>query len=71
MPRGDGKGPAGQGPGTGRGMGQGGGGRGDGSGRGPGGNCICPECGEKVPHEAGRPCYDKKCPKCGGTMTRE
>ena len=80
MPRGDGTGPRGQGPGTGRGMGRSGGGQGQGSGRqgrgggfaaGPGGNCVCPNCGERAPHQLGVPCYDQKCPKCGAAMTRE
>lgn len=81
MPRGDGTGPGGQGAGTGRGMGgdQGGqrkGGGGGGKGRGgteagPGGNCVCPDCGEKAPHQMGTPCYDQQCPKCVASMTRE
>ena len=72
MPKGDRTGPSGQGPGTGRGMGQGGGGGGGrgGGGRGPGGNCVCPDCGESVPHQQGKPCFEEKCPKCGATMTR-
>ncbi|MBA7650871.1 hypothetical protein ES703_58684 [subsurface metagenome] len=64
MPRGNGTGPTGQGPGTGRGMGQG-----QGRGRmggpfaaGPGGNCVCPNCGQKVAHVAGQPCNAKSCP---------
>ncbi len=80
MPRGDGTGPRGQGPGTGRGIGRGGvsrgqgvGGRGQGGGfaAGPEGYCICPNCGEKVSHQLGTPCYEQSCPKCGTTMTRE
>jgi len=73
MPRGDGTGPKGQGPGTGKGMGspRGSRGRGDGFGAGPGGSCICPDCGEKVPHQLGTPCYELRCSKCGATMTRE
>jgi len=74
MPKGDGTGPFGQGPGTGRGMGRGGGrGRmaGNRPGAGPGGYCICPSCGEKVPHQAGSPCYNLTCPKCGSRMVRE
>lgn len=84
MPRGDGTGPAGQGPGTGRGLGRGAGsergggmGRGAGQGRmggqgaGIGGYCVCPGCGEKVPHQQGVPCSQIECPKCGTTMTRE
>lgn len=64
MGRGMGKGPRGGGAGRGRG-------RMGGFGGGPGGNCVCPNCGEKVPHIAGRPCYDEKCPKCGTPMRRE
>ena len=76
MPRGDGTGPYGQGPGTGRGMGRGpqeGMGRMEGSrpGAGPEGNCVCPICGTKVPHQAGVPCYDLSCPGCGQNMIRE
>jgi len=69
---------AGVGPGMergrGRGMGQGRGrgmGRGGGFGAGPGGYCICPSCGERVPHQLGSPCFENKCPKCGAVMTRE
>jgi hypothetical protein len=66
MPGRDGTGPRGQGPGTGRG-----GGRGGGFGAGPGGVCVCPNCGQKVPHQLNTPCYELKCPKCGSPMTRE
>ncbi len=76
MPRGDGTGPFGQGPGTGREMGRGmgkgmsrmGGNR---PGAGPSGSCLCPSCGTRVPHEAGVPCYNLSCPKCGAKMIRE
>ena len=76
MPRGDGTGPpGGGGPGTGRGLGRGrslGRGRMGGAkaGAGPGGNCVCPSCGAVAPHQAGVPCYDLSCPKCGAKMTR-
>ncbi len=71
MPRGDGTGPRGREKGTGKGMGSRRGGRGGGFGAGPGGSCICPNCGEKVPHQLGTSCYEEQCPKCGTTMTRE
>jgi hypothetical protein len=73
----------GQGRGAGQGRGQGGGqgGRGWGGGRGqgggnkpgsgPGGNCVCPNCGKKVPHVAGQRCIDMNCPDCGTRMIRE
>ena len=63
MPGGDGTGPDGTGPIGGRG-------RGSGYGVGPGGECYCPNCGYKVSHERGVPCFNKKCPKCGSAMTR-
>jgi hypothetical protein len=72
MPRGDGTGPRGQGPRTGRGMRPRNRdrGRGGGIGAGPGGDCICPNCGEKGSHQMGTPCFEQKCPKCGAAMTR-
>ena len=33
--------------------------------------CICPNCGRKVKHQTGQPCYNVKCPKCGTAMTRQ
>jgi len=45
-------------------------GRGGGFAQGPGGECLCPSCGYKEAHERGVPCYSKKCPKCGASMTR-
>jgi predicted Fe-Mo cluster-binding NifX family protein len=77
MPQGDGTGPSGQGPGTGKGMGGKGQSRGRGlmggnrPGAGSGGNCVCPACGTKVPHQQGMPCYRMKCPDCGQNMARE
>ena len=71
MPRGDGTGlPGGGGPGAGRGGGRGrmGGTR---AGAGPGGECVCPACGATAPHQAGLPCYQIECPKCGAAMVRK
>ena len=50
--------------------GKGGRGRMGGFGLGPGGECICPNCGTKVSHRRGVPCYEHRCPKCGQPMTR-
>jgi len=38
---------------------------------GPGGNCVCPKCGEKIPHRRGVPCQEEQCPNCGAKMLRE
>ncbi len=58
--------------GSGKGMGGAGrGGFGRRGGLGPGGYCVCPACGEKVPHRPGVPCRTVKCPKCGTPMVRE
>jgi predicted Fe-Mo cluster-binding NifX family protein len=67
-----------------RGKGQGGGGRGSGQGGGPGrdrmgkpfqagptGECVCPNCGERMSHERGVPCLHTVCPKCGAQMSRQ
>lgn len=61
----------GAGQGGGRGQGQGPGRMGGSKAAGPGGQCICPNCGHKMPHQAGQPCYDHKCLRCGTKMTRE
>lgn len=67
---------AGQGAGGGRGGGQGIGGGKGGKGRmggralGPEGECLCPQCGAKSPHQRGVPCYEQMCPKCGIPMVR-
>lgn len=64
--------PGNSGKGSGQGMGRGGGrGRMGGSrAAGTGGVCVCPRCGEKMPHQTGQPCNQITCPKCGTTMTR-
>jgi uncharacterized protein len=66
MPGGNGTGPLGRGPVAGGGRGRGGK-----FGAGSGGNCLCPKCKMSVPHVAGVPCYNVKCPKCGTKMNRE
>lgn len=73
MPRGNGTGAGGQGSGRGSGQGQSGMGNmgGNRPGRGAGGYCVCPNCGEKVPHQRRNPCFDIDCPKCSSKMIRE
>ena len=66
MPNFDGTGPRGQGPSTGRRSGLG---RGKGQGLGGTEECVCPKCGEKVPHTRGIPCSQTKCPKCESPMS--
>ncbi len=34
------------------------------------GQCLCPDCGMIIPHIAGMPCSDRKCPECGVSMVR-
>ena len=41
-----------------------------GFGLGPEGECLCPNCGNRVPHQRGIPCYEHRCPKCGTPKTR-
>lgn len=54
------------------GSGRGGGGRmGGPRAAGPGGNCVCPSCGRRFPHERGVPCYQRECPNCGTRLVRE
>ncbi|MFH1073838.1 MAG: hypothetical protein V1752_02005 [Candidatus Firestonebacteria bacterium] len=73
MPLFDGTGPAGKGRGMSTGRMGGGRGmrRGKKTGSGAGGNCICPACGAKVPHQQGIPCNSVACSKCGAKMVRE
>ncbi len=62
----------------GQGRGRGGG---SGSGRGAGcgnrqrpdmiGECYCPGCNISIPHRAGIPCSQTKCPNCGNPMIRK
>ena len=67
MPRGDGTGPiSGRNTGNGRGKN-----KGTKAGLASGGNCICPNCNTKVPHQRGTPCYMMACPECGTKMVRE
>lgn len=72
----NGMGQGGRGMGSGQGQGQGQGGRRAGRGggppaAGPDGDCICPQCGQKEPHQRGVPCFERKCPKCGAVMVRQ
>jgi hypothetical protein len=61
----------GRGGGADRGRGRGPGRMGGSKAAGPGGNCVCTNCGHRVPHVVGQPCYQRQCPKCGAQMTRE
>jgi hypothetical protein len=64
MPRGDGTGPP---RGAGGRRGRMGGNR---PGSGPDGSCVCPNCGERVPHKQGVPCFNQSCPKCRTKLVR-
>lgn len=33
--------------------------------------CVCPNCGEKVPHQRGVPCNRHQCPSCGARMVSD
>ncbi len=35
------------------------------------GECYCPGCGLTIPHKAGIPCSQIKCPRCGGSLIRK
>jgi len=35
------------------------------------GYCICLKCGDKVFHQAGKPCKEENCRICGGKIVRE
>jgi hypothetical protein len=69
--KGRGRGVEGRGQGGGMGFGNRGLGRGAKPGSGPSGQCVCPSCGHRIPHEIGDRCMDINCPKCGTKMTRE
>lgn len=64
------------GGGRGSGSGRGGGGKGRGGDQAagnrprPNGECVCPQCGHRLPHETGVPCAQRQCPECGTNMTR-
>ena len=44
--------------------------QGNSQGAGPEGNCVCPKCGKKIPHQRGVPCYSATCPECKTQMVR-
>ena len=41
------------------------------AGKGPDGDCVCAQCGYRMPHERGVPCSSLKCPKCQIDLKRE
>lgn len=63
--RGFGRGGMGKGASFGRGRGFGRGGMG-----GPIGECVCPNCGYRMPNPPGVPCRSLRCPKCGSVMVK-
>jgi len=65
------RGRRGRGRGSGEGQGQGPGRMGGPLAAGPDGFCVCPSCGHKIKHIAGKPCNQQKCPECGAQMVRE
>jgi len=40
-------------------------------GRGVGGDCVCPKCGFKIPHQRGVPCSTLECPNCKINLERK
>jgi len=40
-------------------------------GKGPGGFCVCPNCGYKIKHKSGIPCFSLQCPKCRVNLERK
>jgi len=40
-------------------------------GKGPEGDCVCPKCNYKKPHERGIPCSKLKCPNCNINLERK
>jgi hypothetical protein len=34
------------------------------------GECVCPNCEIRLPHQRGVPCRTNNCPKCGTIMVR-
>lgn len=37
---------------------------------GAGGECICPKCETRIPHQDGVPCHDELCSQCNAKMLR-
>jgi len=35
------------------------------------GFCVCPKCGKRISHKAGKPCRQTNCPDCNVNMCRE